>query len=82
MDLQVILLLVVGLLIAVAISQPLADRLSLSPTVVLALVGIAIGLASTYLMRTDGLAMFAAVANVIVNLPVHSDASSSSSCRF
>jgi CPA1 family monovalent cation:H+ antiporter len=61
-------------LIAVAISQPLADRLSLSPTVVLALVGIAIGLASTYLMRTEGLARFAAVANVIVNLPVHSDA--------
>ena len=74
MDLQVILLLVAGLLIAVALSAPLADRLGLSPTVLLALVGIAIGLTSMYLMRAEGLGRFAAVANVIVNLPFHSDA--------
>ncbi len=74
MDLQVILLLVAALLIAVALSQPIADRLSLSPTVVLALVGIAIGLTSIYLRRAEGLGRFAAVANVIVNLPFHADA--------
>ncbi len=74
MDLQVILLLVAGLLIAVALTAPLADRLGLSPTVLLALVGIAIGLTSMYLMRAEGLGRFASVANVIVNLPVHPDA--------
>ena len=74
MDLQVILLLVAALLIAVALSQPLADRLGLSPTVVLAVIGIAIGLTSTYLMRSESLGGFAAVANVIVNLPFHADA--------
>ena len=73
MDLQIILLLIAALLIGVALSQPIADRLSLSPTVVLALVGIAIGLTSLYLMR-EGPGRFSAVANVIVNLPFHSDA--------
>jgi CPA1 family monovalent cation:H+ antiporter len=74
MDLQVILLLVAALLIAVALSAPLADRLGLSPSVLLALVGIVIGLTSMYLMRAEGLERFASVANVIVNLPFHSDA--------
>ncbi len=74
MDLQVILLLVAALLIAVALSAPIADRLGLSPTVLLALIGIAIGLTSMYLMRATGLERFASVANVIVNLPFHSEA--------
>ena len=73
MDLQVILLLVAGLLIAVALTTPIADRLGLSPTVLLALVGIAIGLTSMCLMRAEGLGRVASVANVIVNLPFHSE---------
>jgi len=74
MDLQVILLLIAALLITVALSQPLADRIGLSPSVLLALVGIAIGLTSMILTRARGLAEFASVANVIVHLPIHSDA--------
>ncbi|MGA7872031.1 MAG: cation:proton antiporter [Candidatus Binatus sp.] len=73
MDLQVILLLLAGLLIAVAFSQPLADRLGLSPSVLLALVGIVIGLTSILLTHT-GLIAFTSMANVIVNLPFHSEA--------
>src|SRR5208282_1775777 len=65
MDLQIILLLVAALLIAIALSQPLADRLGLPSTVVLALVGIAIGLTSMYLVRAEGLGRFASVAKVI-----------------
>jgi len=74
MDLQIILLLVAALLIAIALSQPLADRLGLPSTVVLALVGIAIGLTSMYLVRAEGLGRFASVAKVVGNLPFHSDA--------
>ncbi|HVN27458.1 MAG TPA: cation:proton antiporter [Candidatus Binataceae bacterium] len=74
MDLQVILLLIAGLLVTVALSQPLADRIGLSPSVLLALVGIAIGLASMLLMRGQGALGFATVATVIVNLPFHSEA--------
>ena len=73
MDLQVILLLLAALLIAVAFSQPLADRLGLSPSVLLALMGIVIGLTSILLTHT-GLVEFSSMANVIVNLPFHSEA--------
>ena len=73
MDLQVILLLLAALLIAVAFSQPLADRLGLSPSVLLALMGIVIGLTSILLTHT-GLVEFTSMANVIVNLPFHSEA--------
>ena len=73
MDLQVILLLLAALLIAVAFSQPLADRLGLSQSVLLALVGIVIGLTSIILSHT-GLIEFASMANAIVNLPFRSEA--------
>ena len=73
MDLQVILLLLAALLIAVAFSQPIADRLGLSPSVLLALMGIVIGLTSILLTHT-GLVEFSSMANVIVNLPFHSEA--------
>jgi CPA1 family monovalent cation:H+ antiporter len=73
MDLQVILLLLAALLIAVAFSQPLADRLGLSQSVLLALVGIVIGLTSIILSHT-GLSEFASMANAIVNLPFRSEA--------
>jgi monovalent cation:H+ antiporter, CPA1 family len=71
MDLQVILLLLAALLIAVAFSQPLADRVGLSPSVLLALLGIVIGVASILLTHTIE---FASMASVIVNLPFHSEA--------
>jgi CPA1 family monovalent cation:H+ antiporter len=74
MDLQVILLLIAALLFAVALSQPLADRIALSPSVLLALVGMAIGLTSMILTRAGSRVEFASVASVIVHLPIHSDA--------
>ncbi|MGH7932009.1 MAG: cation:proton antiporter [Candidatus Binataceae bacterium] len=74
MDLSIILLLIAGLLIVVGLIQPLAARLWLSPSVLLAVVGVAIGAASTLLTRSETFTTFAGIAKVIVNLPIHSDA--------
>jgi len=46
MDLYVILLLIAGLLIVVSVMQPMASRLGLAHSVLLAVVGVAIGLVS------------------------------------
>ena len=81
MDLDIILLSIAVLLIVVGLIQPLATRLGVSSTVLLAVVGVAIGLGSTVLTRSQGLAGFASVGRVIVDLPIHSDAFHISSCR-
>jgi Na+:H+ antiporter len=73
MDIHVILLVIATLLIVVGLIQPLAARLGLSPTVLLALVGVAIGLGSTVLTTIDVLSQIAPVAKSITNLPIHSD---------
>ena len=74
MSLSIILLFIAGLLIVVGLVQPLAVRLGLSASVVLAIVGVAIGATSAVLTRAGPATAFAGIANVVVNLPIHSDA--------
>ena len=73
-DLRIILLLLAGLLIVVSLIQPLANRLRLSSSVLLAIVGVAIGVVSTLLLHVSTANEFDGFARVIVELPIHSDA--------
>jgi Na+:H+ antiporter len=59
MELHSVLLLISGLLVVIGLIQPLATRIGLSPTVLLAVVGIAIGVGSAVLTHNDALACFA-----------------------
>jgi CPA1 family monovalent cation:H+ antiporter len=74
MELYVILLLIACLLILVGLTQPLAARTGFSPTVLLAVIGVAIGLFSTLVTRNATFAEAFPIAKLIVNLPIHSDA--------
>jgi monovalent cation:H+ antiporter, CPA1 family len=74
MDLQIILLLIAALLVLISVVQPLAIRLSLSPSVLLAVVGVAMGLASALILHSHLNDAFNSIAQVIVDLPIHSDA--------
>src|SRR5277367_2315417 len=73
MELHNVLLLISGLLIVIGLTQPLATRLGLSPTVLLAVVGIAIGVISVVLTRHDALTRFAQIGRAIVDLPISSE---------
>jgi len=73
-DLGIVLLLLAGLLVVISIVQPLANRLRLSSAVLLAIVGVAIGVTSTLLLHVSTANQFDAFARVIVELPIHSDA--------
>lgn len=44
---------IAGLLVIISLIQPLARRLGLAPSVLLAVVGVAIGSAATWLMHTS-----------------------------
>src|SRR5271166_2267028 len=74
MDLQIILLLIAGLLVVISLVQPIAIRLGLSPSVLLAVVGVAMGLVSAFLVHSNATDTFDKIAKVIVNVPIHSDA--------
>ncbi len=74
MDLRTILLLLAGLLIVVSLIQPLATRFRVSSSVLLAVVGIAIGAASIFLLNTTTTNEFDPLAKAIVNFPIHSEA--------
>ena len=73
-DLGIVLLLLAGLLVVISLVQPLATRLRLSSAVLLAIVGVAIGVTSTVLVHASTANQFDAFARVIVELPIHSDA--------
>jgi len=73
-DLRTILLLLAGLLIVVSLIQPLATRFRLSSSVLLAVVGIAIGAASTFLLNSSTSNGFDSLAKAIVDFPIHSEA--------
>ncbi|EFO28954.1 sodium/hydrogen exchanger family protein [Roseibium sp. TrichSKD4] len=61
------------LLITISLLQPLARRLGLAPSVLLAMVGTLIGIAATYLLYTPQTDAFNEIANVFVNLPLDSE---------
>lgn len=63
---------IAGLLVIISLIQPLARRLGLAPSVLLAVVGVAIGSAATWLMHTSQTDAFNEIADVFVNLPLDS----------
>ena len=72
-DLRITLVLLAGLLILVSLLQPLATRLRLPASVLLAVVGISIGAVSTLFARADIGGTLGSVARVFVDLPVDSN---------
>jgi CPA1 family monovalent cation:H+ antiporter len=66
------LLTVAGLLVVIGLLQPLAARLNLSHTVLLAVVGVFIGVAAGFLLRTDLTNAFNDLAELILDFPVSS----------
>lgn len=73
MDLIALLAVLAGLFLAIALSEPLAARLRLPVTVILAAVGIAIGAGAAWFWRTPVTDAFNPVALAILNLPISSD---------
>ncbi|MFN7225369.1 MAG: cation:proton antiporter [Paracoccaceae bacterium] len=73
MDLIFYLAILSGLFLAIALSEPLAARLRLPVTVILAAVGIAIGAGAAWFWRTDVTDALNPLALAILNLPISSD---------
>lgn len=71
-DIVVILLLISSLLVVVSLIQPLAVKLRLPPSVLLAVVGVAIGGTSSFLLHTPLTDAFNDVVRPVVNLPLRS----------
>jgi CPA1 family monovalent cation:H+ antiporter len=73
MTLPLVLAAVAVLLVIIALIQPLASRLQLPPSVLLAAVGILIGATAAYLLYTPLTDTFNEVARAFVDLPVSSE---------
>lgn len=73
MDTPLLVAAFAGLLIVISLLQPFARRLGLAPSVLLAVVGILIGLAATYLLYTPRTNAFNEIARVFVDLPFDSE---------
>lgn len=61
------------LLLTISLLQPLARRLGLAPSVLLAMVGTLIGIGATYLLYTARTDFFDQIANVFVHPPLDSE---------
>ena len=73
MDIVVILGVLAGLFVVVGLTEPLADRLRLPATVVLAALGIGIGLGAGWLYFTPLTNTFNPAALAIITLPISSE---------
>jgi CPA1 family monovalent cation:H+ antiporter len=69
-DVATIVLAVASLLLVVSIVQPLAGRFALPTTVLLAVVGTAIGAAATFVLQSPNITLFDAVARPFAAPPV------------
>lgn len=67
-----ILFTVAGLLVLIGLLQPLAARLNLSHTVLLAVVGVCVGIAAGFLLHTPLTDAFNELAEVILDFPITS----------
>ena len=74
MGLAAVLLVIALLLVVVSAVQPLARRLDLSETVLLAIVGIVIGSLADFGLRTSYFPIFGGVAETLLDFPVNSEA--------
>lgn len=72
LDLTNIVLLIAGLLVVIAVLQPLAHRLNLPSSVLLAAVGVGIGAIASFLLYTTLTNRFNELAAPIVHLPIRS----------
>jgi len=61
------------LLITISLLQPLARRLGVAPSVLVAMVGTLIGIGATYLLHTPRTDVFNEIANVFVHPPLDSE---------
>lgn len=73
MDLVVVVSVVAALFAVIGLAEPVAEKLRLPGSVVLALLGIFIGVAATFLWRTDLTDALNPVALAILNLPIRSN---------
>ena len=73
MDIVVITSIVAGLFVVIGLAEPLADRLRLPFSVILALVGILLGSGATFFWNTDLTDVLNPVALAILNLPIRSN---------
>jgi CPA1 family monovalent cation:H+ antiporter len=73
LDIVLALAILASLLVVVALCQPLAVRLHLAPVVLLAVIGVAIGAASTILLHTPLSSRLGEVARTFADLPVSSE---------
>lgn len=73
MELAPVLAVIAALLVVISLIQPLADILRLSPSVLLAVVGIGIGALSSFLLHTDVTDAFNGPAAALLDLPVGSE---------
>ena len=67
-----VLFTIAGLLVLIGVLQPLAARLNLPSTVLLAVVGVFIGVAATFLLQTTLTDAFNGVAELILDFPISS----------
>lgn len=72
MQLPVLISAFAGLLVIIALSQPLARALNLSSSVLLAVIGVCLGLGSSYLLFTSHTDALDTIAAVFVYLPIDS----------
>jgi CPA1 family monovalent cation:H+ antiporter len=67
-----VLFIVAGLLVVIGLLQPFAARLNLSPTVLLAGVGVVIGIGAGFLLQTASTNAFHEIASLILDFPISS----------
>ncbi|MEJ8574833.1 cation:proton antiporter [Microbaculum marinum] len=67
------IMIVAGLLVLISILQPIARRFSLPNAVLLAIVGVMIGLAATYLVRSGWASGLDAMAELLLGVPITSE---------
>lgn len=73
MDVVIITAIIASLFLALGVAEPLAARLRLPYSVLLAGLGIGIGLVAGFLLRTELTDAFNPVAEAILNLPIRSN---------
>ena len=74
LDIVLVLAVFGTLLVVVALSQPLAERLGLAPVVLLAVIGGAMGAASGFLLQSSLSSHFGDVVRLFADLPLISEA--------
>ncbi|GHF07584.1 sodium:proton antiporter [Aliiroseovarius zhejiangensis] len=73
MDIVIVCAVIASLFLVIGAAEPLASRLRLPFTVILAILGILIGLAATFFLRTDLTDALNPVAEAILGLPIRSN---------